>query len=149
MAGQTLPEFVDKVSEIMSVISREFYKHGTREFYKTRITLVQLALLDTLVREGQSRMTDLARQLNVSTAAMTGIVARLVRDGYVSRIDDQADRRIIKVRLTAKGNKIFKAITDQRKKIFCKIFGIISERDREEYLRILTTVKNSLQGQRS
>ena len=148
MAGLTLSEFADRVNEIMPVISREFYKQGPSGSYKMKITLAQLAVLEMLVREGESRMTDLARLINVTTAAMTGIVERLVRDGYVIRKSDDGDRRIIKVSPTAKGNHIVKNVTEQRKAMWRKIFGIVSEAEREEYLRILTIIRDRLVEQR-
>ena len=108
MSNLSLSEFSDQLVEIMPVISREFYKKQTGEFYKMKITMPQFVVLEILHREGQSRMTDLARLINVSTAAMTGIVDRLVRDGYLARASDPDDRRIIKVDLTVKGSKAVK-----------------------------------------
>ena len=147
MPNLSLSEFSDRVSEIMPVIMREFYKQQTSEFYRMKITLPQFVVLEILHREGQSRMTDLARLINVSTAAMTGIVDRLVRDGYVARASDPDDRRIIKVDLTAKGSKAVKNIIDQRKQIFSRVFGVLSQEDREEYLKILISVRDRLKEQ--
>lgn len=149
MPNLSLSEFSDKIAEIMPVISREFYKKQTAEFYKMKITMPQFVLLEILHREGESRMTDLARLINVSTAAMTGIVDRLVRENYVARASDPSDRRIIKVGLTAKGSKAVKNIIDQRKQIFGKVFGVLSEEEREKYLEILVSVRDRLKGQRS
>ena len=149
MSELTLPEFADRVTEIMPVISREFYKQGPDGFYRTRITLAQFSVLDTLVREGELRMTDLARLIDVTTAAMTGIVGRLVRDGYAVRISDDGDRRIIKVKPTAKGSKVVKHVVEHRKNIISKIFAVVSQAERENYLNILTTVRDRLKEQRS
>ena len=147
MSNLSLSEFSDQVVEIMPVISREFYRKQIGEFYKMKITMPQFVVLEILHREGQSRMTDLARLINVTTAAMTGIVDRLVRDGYLERSSDPDDRRIIKVDLTAKGSKAVKNIIDQRKQIFSKIFGVLSQEDREEYLKILVNVRDRLKEQ--
>ena len=147
MSNLSLSEFSDRVVEIMPVISREFYRKQIGEFYKMKITMPQFVALEILHREGQSRMTDLARLINVSTAAMTGIVDRLVRDGYVQRASDPDDRRIIKVDLTAKGSRAVKTIIDQRKHIFSKIFGVLSQEDREGYLKILVSVRDRLKEQ--
>ena len=149
MTELTLPEFADRVNEIMPVISREFYKQMPNGFYKTRITMVQFGVLDTLVREGDLRMTDLARLINVTTAAMTGIVERLVRDGYAIRGSEDGDRRIIKVKPTAKGSKVVKHIVENRKSIISKIFAVVSQAEREKYLDILTAIRDRLKEQRS
>ncbi len=144
MAAHTLSEFSDKLNEIMPVISREFLKHQTGEFYKAKITLSQFMVMDILHRHTESRMTDLARFINVTTAAVTGIIDRLVRDGYVKRQSDSRDRRIIKVSLTAEGNSVVQKMIERRKQVTRKIFGIITEEEREAYLKILEHVRDHL-----
>ena len=89
-------------------------------------------------------MTDLARFMGVSTAAMTGIVDRLVRDGYAVRTFYPHDRRIIKVKLTTRGGELLRKVNQQRRQMLIKIFGRISETDRREYLRILMQIKDIL-----
>lgn len=147
MAALSLAEFSDKVGEIMPAISREFYKRLTGEFYKLKITTPQFIVLEILSHERELRMTDLARTMNVSTAAVTGIVDRLVRDGYVARTSDPDDRRIIKIRLTAKGNKAVKNIVDGRKQIVSKVFGVLSGEERESYLKLLVSIRSRLKEQ--
>jgi MarR family transcriptional regulator, organic hydroperoxide resistance regulator len=144
MSELELSEFADKVGELMPVIMKEFARHQSGEFYKTKITMPQFFVLDMLKHNGGSKMSDMARFLNVTTAAMTGIVGRLVRDGYVMRLSDPKDRRIIKVDLTAKGAKVIKDMVERRKQITMKIFSSISSREREDYLNILAHVGEHL-----
>jgi DNA-binding MarR family transcriptional regulator len=75
---------------------------------------------------------------------MTGIVDRLVKYGYVLRIFDPQDRRIIKIKLATKGTELVKKINQQRRQMIIKIFGQLSERDRQDYLRILLQIKDIL-----
>jgi len=89
-------------------------------------------------------MTDLAGFMKVSTAAMTGVVDRLVRDAYALRVFDPQDRRIIKVRLTPKGAELIKRINRQKRNMIVNIFGKISDSERQDYLRILTRIQDVL-----
>ena len=146
MHSLTVAEFADRVGESMIAISREFMKQQTGEFYKAKITLPQLAILDLLNRSGELSMSDMARFMNVTTAAMTGIIDRLVRDGYVMRIPDPDDRRVIKIKLTAKGSSAAKNILEQRRRLITKIFGVLSRDEREEYIKILTRIQDGLKG---
>lgn len=146
MNSITAAEFADRVGESMVAISREFMKQQTGEFYKVKITLPQLAILDLLNRSGELSMSDMARFMNVTTAAMTGIIDRLVRDSYVMRIPTPDDRRIIKIKLTAKGGSAAKNILEQRRRLITKIFGVLSRDEREEYLKILTRIQDGLKG---
>lgn len=144
MAKLSLTEFADKMNEIMPVIAREFIKNQINDLYKGKVTLPQFLILEFLHREGEAKMTLLARFMDVSTAAMTGIVERLVRGGYAARVYDRRDRRIIKVKLTQKGNELVGKIGEQRRNLVIKIFGKISEADRQDYLRILMQIKDTL-----
>ncbi len=144
MSILSLAEFANRVNEIMPAIMRELLRHQTKDFYKTKITPPQFIVLDLLDRHGECKMSVLAQFINVTTAAMTGIVDRLVRDGYVTRITDPKDRRVIKARLTVKGSNAVRKMSDQRKKISMKLFGMISQEEREEYLNILTHVRDHI-----
>lgn len=143
-AQESLVEFANKMNEVMPVLFREFSKRQANELYKGKITLPQFLILDFLNRQGESQMTHLANFMHVTTAAMTGIVERLVRDGYLVRVYETKDRRIIKVKLTSKGNELVKRINQQRQRMIIKIFGNISEDDRKDYLRILMQIKEIL-----
>ena len=147
MGSLSLAEFADKVSGLMPVLSREFLKHQSSDFYKTRITMPQFVVLDLLNKHGEPMMSDLARYLNVTTAAITGIVDRLVRDGYIVRVSDPEDRRIVKVKLTAKGDNVVHRSIEHRKKTMMNIFGMISEKEREEYLKILMHIHDHIAGE--
>ena len=149
MTHLTLGEFSDKVGEIMPFIMREFVKHQSGEFYKTKITMPQFIVLESLHRHGELKMTDMANFMNVTTAAMTGVVDRLVRDGFATRMHDPDDRRIVKIHLTAKGLNTVKRVLDDRKKMTMKIFGMISQEERDNYLKILEHISDHLKAEES
>lgn len=140
----SLSEFADKLNQIVPVIMKEFARRNTNELSKGKITLPQLLTLGFLNEKGDSRMTDLARFMKVSTAAMTGVVDRLVRDAYILRVFDPQDRRSIKVKLTHKGAELIRKINQQRRRMAINIFGRISDSERDDYLRILTRIHDIL-----
>jgi len=142
MAELALSEFADKMIEIIPVLGSELMRRQTNELFKGEITLQQFAILDYLIRNGQSRMTDLARFLKVSTAAMTGIIERLVKAGYVLRLSEPGDRRIIKISALPKSTELVKKLNRQRREMIMDIFGQLSNGERENYLSILTRVRD-------
>ena len=137
MSQLNLSEFADRLNEIMPLVGREFLKKQSQEVVRGKITIPQLLILDFLYRQGDSKMTDLAGIMAVTTAAMTGIVQRLVKYGYVMRMYQTQDRRIIRIRLTARGLELIKRITEQKRQMAIKIFAKISQSERQEYLKIL------------
>jgi DNA-binding MarR family transcriptional regulator len=65
-----------------------------------------------------SRPTDLAEKAGVTKATMTGFVDGLVREGLVTRIADNVDRRKLLIKLTDAGQqKIDMVMPDYYKKV--------------------------------
>ena len=142
MTSDALMEFADKILEI----SRDFMRYYAEEAYKVNLTLSQIAILDILSRDKESNMSDLAHSMNVTTAAMTGIVDRLVRDGYVVRASDPRDRRVIKIKLTGKGAAAVKSSLENKKHMITRVFGVLPKKERDEYLKILTRIREGLKA---
>jgi len=128
----------------MPIIIKEFARRQVNELYKGKITLQQFLILEFLYQNGESNMTRLAKFMKVTTANMTGIVDRLVRNGYITREPDSKDRRIINIKLSAKGSELVNKVNTQRRRMIIKTFGKISQQDRLDYLRILTKIKDTL-----
>lgn len=144
MNKMPISDFADRINEIMPVIAREFFRQQAGEFCEIKITIPQFAILDYLSRQGELKMTDISKMLNVTTAAVTGIVDKLVKYGYVARKPGLEDRRIIKIKITAKGNSIVKKAIEHRRQVIVNMFSMVSQEDRDEYLRILTHIKEHL-----
>jgi DNA-binding MarR family transcriptional regulator len=144
MPSTSLSNFADKLNEIMPKLMREFSRMQPEEVYKGKVTLPQILILEFLSFQSQVKMKDIALFMKVSTAATTGIVDRLVKSGYAARTFDQEDRRIIKIVITPKGLALLKKINQQRRNLTINIFGKLSEKDRQNYLRILMRIKDIL-----
>ncbi len=140
----SISDFADKLNEIMPMIIKEFFKREPDEIFKGKITMPQFFILDFLSRYGESRMTDISRFMSVSTAAVTGIVDRLVKCGYAVRIFDPDDRRIIKIKPTFKAAELVKKISLQKRQMVINTFGKITQRERESYLKILMRIRDVL-----
>ncbi|HYK98866.1 MAG TPA: MarR family transcriptional regulator [Candidatus Acidoferrales bacterium] len=64
-----------------------------------------LRAMELVSRLGTPTAGRLAGELGITTGAVTGVVDRLERAGYVERTTDASDRRKVVVRLTAKGRQ--------------------------------------------
>lgn len=144
MPQVSLSEFADKINEYMPVIINGVFRRNENELFRGKITMPQFLVLSFLLRQGQTNMTALARYLDVSTPAVTGIVERLVRDAYAVRGYDAKDRRVIKIQLTAKGNELVKRINRQKRLLTIKVFGKLPAGDRQNYLQVMTKIKDIL-----
>ncbi len=147
MSALSLSEFADKFNTIIPIIMKELSRRQFGDIIKTKATIPQLLVLNFLELQGETKMKDLAGFMNVTTAAITGIVDRLVRDKCVMRVYDQNDRRIIRVKLTEKGRDLLNKANEHKHNAVVNIFGKLSDTEREQYLRILMRVKDILESE--
>ena len=77
-----------------------------RGFAAAGIGFIRPAYLGSLMslwREDGLKMIDLGRRAGLEPSTMTGLLDRMERDGLVERRPDPADRRVLKIFLTAAG----------------------------------------------
>lgn len=60
----------------------------------------------TIIKFKSPTMSELSTALSVPFSTATRIIDGMVADGYVKRLHDPEDRRIVKVALTAKGQQL-------------------------------------------
>ena len=103
----------------------------------SEITGAQLFLLHVIADRQRCKLTDLADLLNVKPSAVTVMIDRMVRCGYVLRIRDSQDRRVIMAELTDNG---YAALTEARniqQEITEHYLGILEPKERETVTSLL------------
>jgi DNA-binding MarR family transcriptional regulator len=80
----------------------------------TGLSMPQYSTLMQLYYRGQCGISDVRAQLDVTPAAASQLVDRLVKDGYLERTEDAHDRRVRQLRLTDKSRALIEAGIQQR-----------------------------------
>ena len=92
-------------------------------------------------------MSDLSRFLLVSNGNVTGIVDRLVADGYVVRSQRNGDRRTSFIRLTAKGRSGFAEMAAAHERWIDELLGSLSAREAENLSGKLKSFRSDWEGE--
>jgi DNA-binding MarR family transcriptional regulator len=79
------------------------------------VTLPQFRALVVLAVRGPQRSVDIADELRVNPSTGTRMCDRLVRKGLVKRVRSTSDRRVVRLRLTAKGHDIVETVVARRR----------------------------------
>ncbi len=137
MSRKSIEEFVEEVAHVLPKVIRWFHLNRANALTKARLNPAQFFVLDIICELGAQTMSQLARQLLVSTPAVTRMVDKLYADKIVERIYGKKDRRVIRIDITAKGKKIVSNFRLQRKQVLTDIFSQLCEKDRQDYLRIM------------
>ncbi len=67
------------------------------------LSIAEMHTLEGIGLYDAHTMSETAARLAITTGTLTVAVDKLVRKGYVERLRDEADRRVVRVRLTRKG----------------------------------------------
>lgn len=90
-------------------------------------TLPRFDVLAALSRHPQGlKMNELSQQLRVSNGNVTGIVSRLVDDGWVERIAIEGDRRASRILLTEAGRYQFNRMAQAHEGWVDELFSNLS-----------------------
>ena len=83
--------------EKMALLSSEF----------NDISMNDVHIMDAVGMDESRNMSTIAHKLNVTVGSLTTAMNGLVRKGYVQRERSEMDRRVVYIRLTEKGQKVF------------------------------------------
>jgi len=142
----SITEFTEQMVVLLPKVIRLLARRQSNELLRGKLTLPQFLILEFLYKENSAIMSKIANVLSISPPAATGIVDKLVRDGYLVREYDQNNRRIIWIKLTSKGKRIVEEVIKQRRDLIKNIFGKLTEKERQEYLNIFTKIYKNLLG---
>jgi DNA-binding MarR family transcriptional regulator len=87
------------------------------------------------------KMNELSRLLMVTGGNVTGVVDQLVKEGLVERVDDAADRRAWRVRLTRAGNKAFAEMARAHEQWVVALLSGLSRKDADALMQLLARLK--------
>lgn len=91
-------------------------------------------------------MGELSRVLGVPFSTTTRIVDWLVENGYVQRLADPEDRRVVRVELTDSGRELYRVINDILLKTADQFLKNFSLEERKELGRLLGKLVDNLEN---
>lgn len=106
--------------------------------------MVSFGLLFVGEERERVRMTDISRFMLVSKPAATQAVNRLVEQGYVERVDDPSDRRVVYIQPTEAGKRRFEEELELRMAVMRRAVSRIGEERGQLLADILTDFLDAL-----
>ncbi len=129
-----------KILKISNFIEKQI-REKFREDHNT--TLPRFDVMSALYRSEKGlKMNEISGLLKVSNGNITGIIDRLVNDGYVLRIALEGDRRSNLVSLTNKGIIQFEEYAWSHESWINEILEKLSEQDARLLIGLLDTISD-------
>ncbi|MBV9713641.1 MAG: MarR family transcriptional regulator [Ktedonobacteraceae bacterium] len=101
-----IPSLLQRIrADIPREIDAEQALPEWRDISELRATTGQVRLLRTLVRRQRCAMQELAEQMDVAPPTVTAMIKRLLAQGFVERVRDEQDWRVVWVSPTERGQR--------------------------------------------
>ena len=134
----------NEMAKILPLMLREVSRRQENILAKSDIAVSQIIVLDVLKEKGPCTMGELSGTLNLTMSAVTGIIDKMIKLGFVKRERSRDDRRVVNVALLAKGKKTVDRVNEARKNITRELYSVFTEKEGREYLGLINKVYDSL-----
>jgi DNA-binding MarR family transcriptional regulator len=148
------PQLIQAIRQNMDLLIHRAFR-GQGHFVKSAgLSMAQFGILMQLHYQHQCGLSDISSRMEISSAAASQLVDKLVQSELIERTEDPQDRRAKKLKLTAKGQNLIDAgiqarsnwmdeliatLTPEESATVVKGFAILAEAAR----RIETPAKNN------
>src|SRR5213080_4337196 len=107
-------------------------------------TLPRFDLMAQLERHPEGlKMNELSRLLMVTGGNVTAIVDQLEKEGLVERLEEPADRRAFRIRLTRAGQRTFGEMARAHEQWVVELFSGLTRKEHDALLELLAKLKIS------
>jgi MarR family transcriptional regulator, organic hydroperoxide resistance regulator len=113
---------------------------------RAQLTGPQLTVLKGLEQIGSLSLTELSEHIRAQNSTVTGIIDRMERDDLVVRERSEADRRVVRIRLTKRGAQLARDIPVEPMEAFQGAIADLNATDMQDLLRILTKLAGSVRA---
>jgi DNA-binding MarR family transcriptional regulator len=130
----------ERLSHIVLEMQRCFVLRLCKELAPGNVSFVQFFLLAFLDQKEVLTMSAIAQKMGHTTAAASGLVARLENLGYVMRSVARDDRRKVMVCITPKGSALVRRIREEMVGNLIKILEYLSPDEQRAWLQIYSKI---------
>ena len=107
-------------------------------------TIARFDFLSALDRHGPLTLGEVSQYLLVSNGNVTQLRNRLSEDGLIETSQDESDRRIHRVRLTRRGESVFRQMAKAHAARVDSLLSDLGQADKQALMRLLDGAKASI-----
>jgi DNA-binding MarR family transcriptional regulator len=110
-----------------------------RDPHEDNLSMTEVHTLEAIGLNRKKTMTEIANELMISVGTLTICIARLVEKGYVIRLKSLEDKRIVRISLSEKGEKILVKHEDFHNKM---VEQVVKGLDEDETKALIKSMEN-------
>ncbi|NJN45108.1 MAG: MarR family transcriptional regulator [Anaerolineae bacterium] len=143
-------QFTQSIRSWMDLFMHCSMRGWSRFVKSTGLSMPQFSVLMQLHHKGACGMSEISERFEVTPAAASQLVDKVVQSGFVKREEDPNDRRAKLLNLTDKGRDLIQRGIEERYRWVDELSGKLNADERaqiSEALDILTRVASDLESE--
>jgi MarR family transcriptional regulator, 2-MHQ and catechol-resistance regulon repressor len=140
MNKKSAERYAEQFNKLIPEFIRAARNQEAKRIAQYSLTLPQFYVIALLDENGPCMMSLMGESLGLTLGTLTGIIDRLVREGLVERCADEQDRRIVRARLTPKGEKLIARINLERVESLSKLLEKMDDKEIAVFTELLGRV---------
>src|SRR5688500_6575934 len=145
MREERLKETADEVNTIYASVGSAFKRLLFAVESEVGMSPTRYFLLHMVANEENIRQGQVGQLSGVDPSRVTQVAKSLERDGLIQRHRDPNDNRVVRMRLSAEGRRIFEGASAKRKVLRARIRRALSREEEDELRRLLGKVAETLE----
>ncbi len=138
------PDVATMASLILSQAFVNWHKAFMRVLDPYKLTYSQWIIMHTLMATGEPMSpSELNRYLTIEGTSISVVIDGIERRGLIQRRRSRADRRVVKVRLTAEGHALLNEINAQIGGLINEIFGPLTAVERKQLIALCRRIRDA------
>lgn len=145
MEENTNPAIVDaemtlrKISGLIKINGRKILKNYP-------ITSTQFIALQWITEEGDLTIGELSNKIGLAFSTTTDLVDRMEKNKLVKRVRDEADRRVVRVRVLEEGISIINEVIEKRQVYLGEVFETFSAEETSQLNKLLSDLHDQMRS---
>ena len=138
-------ELAGHLDSLLQRISNSTHKQKSFFAEEIGISRQQFDVLCIIYEKGQVTMGELCREISSACSTATDLADKLEKAGYVERIREKRDRRVVRLNILVKGEKLVKTVIERRTETLGQILETFDQDDRMRMISCLETLTDRLE----
>ena len=140
------PQLIQTMRRFMDM-AMHYSMRASGHFTKARgLSMPQFSILMQLHYRGVCGMSEVSERFEITPAAASQLVDKLVQSGFIRREEDPQDRRAKSLKLTDKGKELIEQSIEQRYRWVEALAGTLTVQERAKVDEALSILTKAAQG---
>lgn len=138
-------ELTSHLDSLFQKICVSLQKQRDQFAEKIGISRQQFDVLCIIYEKGQMTMGELCKEIMSACSTATDLADKLEKAGYVERIREKRDRRVVRLNILPEGRKAIKEIIEQRQSYLKSITSTYDQAELTKVISVLETMSHKLE----